>query len=251
MFTITTQKNYCEDKSVMRILISSGGTTVPIDAVRSITNSSSGRFGAELASAALTAGMEVIYLVSANGQSPFCQHIDYYKNNHWENNFQKLKALYEFGEKYSKYYREYRYRNFTEYHEKLKALVEMEKPDITMLTAAVSDYLIDNYTDRKVRSDEELTINLQPAPKIIHAVKDWHSETFLVGFKLLVNATDAGLILAASRSLKQHQSDLVIANDLFSLRQGRHEVIMVEKDGSFQKHTHDIANTIIIRCLQR
>ena len=235
----------------MRILITSGGTKVPIDPVRNITNSSSGRFGAELASAALAAGMEVIYLVAAHGHSPFCQHIDYYTNDNWESNFQKLKTLHEFGGKYSKYYREYRYQNFTEYHDILKSLVEIEKPDITMLTAAVSDYLVSNYADSKIRTSEKLSINLQPAPKIIHAVKDWHPDTFLVGFKLLVNVTEAELISAARISLTQHQSDLVIANDLSTLRRGQHEVIMVEKDCSSQKYTHDIATKIITRCLQR
>ena len=45
-----------------KILVTAGGTTEPIDAVRSITNESSGRLGAKIADAFAQLGFEVVYL---------------------------------------------------------------------------------------------------------------------------------------------------------------------------------------------
>ena len=46
----------------MKILITSGGTKVPIDDVRSITNMSSGKFGAEIAAIFTSQKNKVVYL---------------------------------------------------------------------------------------------------------------------------------------------------------------------------------------------
>src|SRR3990167_3633098 len=155
----------------MRILISSGGTTVPIDPVRNISNSSSGAFGTELARCALIADAEVIYLVSANGKSPFANNFDFYTSTRWEDNFDQFKQHYQFSDKYRQHYREYRYHDFAEYSALLKKIVENEQPDIVILAAAVSDYLVSNYSSTKVRSSENLTIHLEPTPKLIKFIK--------------------------------------------------------------------------------
>jgi len=46
----------------MKILVTSGGTKVPIDDVRSITNTSSGSFGSKIVTSLLYHGAEVIHL---------------------------------------------------------------------------------------------------------------------------------------------------------------------------------------------
>lgn len=235
----------------MRILISSGGTKVPIDPVRNISNSSSGRFGSELATAALVANMEVSYLTSSNGKSPFSENFDFYASSDWEDNANRFKQLNQFSKKYCNYYRESRYHNFVEYSEMLKAIIEKEQPQIVMLAAAVSDYLVSNYSGKKIRSSGSLNIHLESAPKLIHFIKQWSKETFLVGFKLLVDATDSELITAAMAIIEQHNIDLVVANNLSSIRRGAHEVILVEQDGSFRKYTQNLAASIIARSLQR
>lgn len=235
----------------MRILITSGGTTVPIDPVRYISNSSTGKFGAELASCALRSNADVTYLTSATGKSPFSCNMDLYTSTDWENNLNKLKQLNQFCDQYRSHYQEYRYHHFQEYAELLKSIVEKDQPDIIILAAAVSDYLISNYSDKKVRSKENLTIHFQSAPKLIHFIRQWSEKSFIVGFKLLVNATDAELVTAAKDSMAQHDTDLVVANDLSSIKRGAHEIILVERNGSSQKHTQNLAEAVIKRSLQR
>jgi phosphopantothenate--cysteine ligase len=244
---IASHKDYPD----MKILITGGGTLVPIDPVRNIRNNSTGRFAAKLATAALEAGAEVIYLAAGDSKSPFSLTLDYHRNANFENQLARLKQLDQFSKQFHGHYYEYRYHNFSEYQALLKELTIEKEPEIVILAAAVSDYMVSNYAHEKIRSSEQLTIQLKPAPKLIHSIKKWLPETFLVGFKLLVDASDAELCDAAIKSIRENNADLIVANDLTSIQQGKHEILLVEKTGAFQKYTENLANTVIERSLQR
>jgi len=186
----------------MRILITSGGTKVAIDPVRNIGNKSTGRFGAALAKEALNAGAEVIYLTSQDGKSPFSLQIDCVKHNNIDQDLSEVAKLYEFTHKFGKNYHEYRYQYFVEYAEMLNHLILKFKPDIVILAAAVSDYLVSSYSSEKIRSHHELNIQLEKAPKMINQIKQWAPNVFLVGFKLLIDANDIDLVDAAMKTMK-------------------------------------------------
>jgi len=235
----------------MHLLITSGGTIVPIDPVRSITNTSTGKFASELAAAALKAGMEVTYLTSRDGKSPFSVVVDFYQSANWQDHTDNLEMLYQFSNTYRFAYKEHRYHNFAEYTESLQKIILSKQPEIIMLAAAVSDYLVCNYSDNKIRSSENFHIQLESAPKIIHSVREWSKTSFLVGFKLLVDVEDVELVRAADHIMRKHQLDLVIANDLSSIKRGAHEVLLVEPNGSYQKITQNIATTVIANIMKR
>jgi len=235
----------------MRILITSGGTKVAIDPVRSITNKSTGRFGAALAKAALSAGAEVIYLTSKDGKTPFSLQMDCVNANHQDKDLEEVKKLYEFNRKFGKNYSEYRFQYFTEYAEMLKNLIEKLTPDIVIVAAAVSDYLVSSYSSDKIRSNIELNIPLEKAPKIINQIKQWSPNVFLVGFKLLIDASDVELVNAAMKTMRQSHADIVVGNNLASLERGEHEILIVEKTGEFKKLKQQLAEHIIQRVLQR
>lgn len=238
----------------MRILITSGGTKVPIDPVRSITNHSTGKFGADIAKAALQVNMDVIYLTSLEGISPFCESFNCYSINKkdfsthaFKENVVKLQNLHAFSEKYRKHYTEYRYRNYSEYASLLKKVIENHQPDIVVLAAAVSDYVTENYSSDKIRSHGDLNIKLKTAPKLIHDVKKWKPNVLLIGFKLLLDGTDSELIAAALKSILMHKADLIVANNLRSLEEGRHEIMLVGPNGHFQKIKNNLAESIVNR----
>jgi phosphopantothenate--cysteine ligase len=224
------------------ILITSGGTLVPIDPVRSISNSSTGRFGTQLGTAALKAGMRVTYLTSKNGQSPFSANLNCYESSDWDT---QLKNLIAFADQHRHLYTEHRYQTFDDYASQLQDIIEQQKPDIVMLAAAVSDYLVANYSMEKVRSSDNLAIQLKPAQKLIQFVRAWSPDSYIVGFKLLVDVSDAELVAAAKTNMEKFDLDLVVANDLSSIKRGAHEVIIVERNGHFQKITDDLAEAII------
>lgn len=221
----------------MKVLVTSGGTKVPIDRVRDITNMSKGTFGSRIAHQALVNGDHVDYLISQDGKSPFSMAVNYGTDNSLGLMLKNSQALYElhmFVGKHLGRYHEHRYRNFENYATSLQAVLEDSKPDITILAAAVSDYGVRNYTDGKIRSGSSKTIELVDYPKLIHQVKNWCPTTFLVGFKLLVGATQDELIAAAMKSIEDNRCDMVVANDYESLKAGAHELILVGKDGPIQ-----------------
>ncbi len=212
----------------MRILVTSGGTKVPIDPVRDLTNKSRGVFGASIAAALLQAGAEVIYLGAEDGHKPLCMAVGPDQLSDYERTLRRLADLHEQYTSCQGRYQEYRFRTYEDYGRLLRTLIVEGQPQAVVLAAAVSDYLVATPSPTKVRSQQELHLNLVPAAKLIGQVKDWHPTTFLVGFKLLVGATDEELIEAAWNSIQVNRCDLVVANDLRSLERGRHEIILVE-----------------------
>ncbi len=212
----------------MCILLTAGGTRVPLDPVRDITNNSQGTFGANLAVELLKRGAEVIYLCAEDSRTPFTVSLDLFGCPDLARVLPRLADGQEFARACAGRYQEVRFRTFADYQAAVRLLVQDQKPEAVVLAAAVSDYLVANPSPTKVRSGTELKVELVPAAKIIQQVKDWHPDTFLVGFKLLVGATDEELIEAAWNSIQVNRCDLVVANDLNSIARGRHEIILVE-----------------------
>ena len=58
-------------------------------------------------------------------------------------------------------------------------------------------------------------------------MKDWAPEIYLAGFKLLSGAPTSELIRQAELACQTNRADLTVANDLTTLRQGRHIVHLV------------------------
>lgn len=211
----------------MKILITSGGTKIPIDKVRSITNMSNGTLGAKLATSALYYGHDVIFMKAEKSKSPMQVTIDLAKDGlaAAEMNFQAVKSCW--NSMYHRYH-EHTYKTFDDYQELLPQLIALYNPDVIILAAAVSDYAPKNVVDGKIRSGNDLTIELQPLPKCISTVRSIAPDAFIIGFKLLVDSTLENLVDAAKKSLKENDLDLVCANDLKTILQGNHTLYMVD-----------------------
>ena len=233
----------------MHMLITGGGTRVAIDPVRHIGNISTGQFAAALAMAALNAQAEVTYLVSREGCAPFSCVINQVDNINDlpvdQHNMQQLLALADLYHRLGQRYREYRYGYFHEYHSLLEQLVKETKPQVVILAAAVSDYLVTHYSADKLCSHAAQVVQLTPAPKLIQLIKQWSRQSFLVGFKLLVAANDAQLLAAARASMRQNHADLIVANNVGATRDGTREVLLVKSDGSYVKYQQHAAQQII------
>ncbi len=130
----------------MRILITAGPTREPIDAVRFISNRSSGKMGIAIAQAAAGAGHEVTLLL---GPVP------------------ALTSLHDSM-------RVYRFGSSAE----LKQLLEAHFPDcdVLVMAAAVADYRMERAVEGKIKResvdgrDAGLTLKLQPTPDLVRAV---------------------------------------------------------------------------------
>lgn len=234
----------------MKILITSGGTKIPIDKVRDITNQSNGTFGSRIATEALQRNHEVLFLRAEGSKSPYSVNLDFNKNSsiQWSSTTNDIYNFYG----YSRHlYREYGFRNYSDYAEKLEQIIKLEQPDVVVLAAAVSDYAPKDVVNGKIRSKEDLTIKLEPVPKLISKIKEWMPSAFLVGFKMLVGATNEELIQAASESIEKNGCDFVVANDWETFLSGVPEMHIVRKGAvaALEVGTYNKNNAILERVI--
>ncbi len=188
----------------IRALVTAGGTREPIDEVRYIGNHSTGAFGIAIGRALLQhyvettviAGEYARGLIHAN--EPFVVHA------------------------------------FDSFHDLDIALAceVVQKPDIIFMTAAVADYSPRAHAGKISSDADELVITLHRNPKLIGRLREQYGiETFLVGFKLLAGATRAELIAAAQEQIEKNRLNLVVANDLTTIREGAHPIVVVTPEG--------------------
>lgn len=232
------------------ILITSGGTKVRIDEVRHVGNMSSGRFGADIARAALEAGHEVIFLYAKGSHRPDQVTLNL-RGNTTINRDQQLmldvaKALdLQYLNKVTRDLYMYEYADFDDYARQLERLVTERQPDVTMLAAAVSDYGMPT-TPGKISSDQDtLTFTMVRNPKLITRVKEWSPKTVLVGFKLLVNATWEEELAAVDKQRKAANSDLVVVNDLRDIRNGEHQLSVHSNKDTIFLRGHQLAKNLV------
>lgn len=183
----------------LKILVTYGGTRVPIDNVRSITNFSKGGTGARIADdfEAEYDGHEVTVFRSVNTKASTLQ-------------------------------RDFTFDTYEDYRNGLEKLVKENQYDVIILAAAVSDYTFD-HVDGKISSDQEtMQLTLKRTEKVISFIKDWAPKTFLVGFKLTSGATPGELIEIMQKSFTKNRCDAIIGNDINDIKSGRDVVFFMD-----------------------
>lgn len=175
----------------IRVLVTSGGTSEQIDAVRKITNMSTGRTGAYIAESLASLGVQVDFLKaknSAKADGPI--HTEEFYS------YQDLKLLVD------KYLSENKY-------------------DAVIFAAAISDYRVESvegatWKGRKISSEhQDLTLKLKKNSKLIDLVKksENNKNTFLVGFKLTIDASPEQELEAVKKLTRESSANLVVHND--------------------------------------
>lgn len=189
----------------MKILITSGGTKIPIDLVRSITNMSRGTFGSKICDA-------FWHMTPVNAEITFL----YAKDSRMPELFQTVGPAI-------KPVRKIEYKTFEDYKIAIEKLLSDEKFDIIVCAAAVSDYGVKEVFDGKYRSTEdEMTIRLVKLPKVITKIRSLNPDAVLCGFKLLVNSTEDELRAAMQKQFDENGLDLCIGNDLRDIKADDH-----------------------------
>ena len=214
----------------MHALITAGGTAEPIDDVRVITNSSTGRFGAALANALVERGVEVTLLASKS----LMAHPDWVDS--------RVKRV-----------------SYLSFLDLQQALIEHTQtpPDLLFMAAAVSDFSPTKF-EGKIRSDqEEITLTLRRNPKVLPTLRErCGPDCFLVGFKLLSNVSQQELIAVADRQRSKCALDLTVANDMATFKNNLHPLVLVQEgahrhiSGSKAQSAAFLADTVLARCLE-
>jgi phosphopantothenoylcysteine decarboxylase / phosphopantothenate---cysteine ligase len=171
-----------------KVLITAGPTVEQIDPIRAITNHSSGKTGVSLASELISAGAKVTFVYGPGKEKP-------------------PKGAKIINVSSSK-----------EMH--LAVKLELKKKfDIVIMAAAVADYVPVIQSKNKIKSSKSsMIISLKKAPKIIDQIKKYQKNVLLVGFKAETNLTKNQLIKSAEKKLKESSADMIIVNDIGSIR---------------------------------
>ncbi|XP_067936372.1 phosphopantothenate--cysteine ligase-like [Watersipora subatra] len=239
----------CRKKQVSVALVTSGGTTVPLESrtVRYVDNFSSGNRGSSSAEYFLKKGYAVIFLHRRQSLKPFdrlfskisplelCElaasgelivkkdYKDSYEENmRFRNSFITNKLLH-FCE----------FVSVIDYIMLLRACCQAMKPlgqqALLYLAAAVSDFYIplDDLPEHKIQSsDGPLSLTLHLVPKMLAPlVQHWVPEAYVISFKLETNIDI--LVPKARKALATYNHKLVIGNCLDTKSQ---VVWLVEQD---------------------
>jgi len=204
------------DLSGKKILVTAGATSEEIDPVRVITNKSSGKMGVYIAEEAFLRGAEVTLVRGINSVEP-----------------------------------QYHFNDITIYtvQDLFNAIKKnIKDKDIMIHAAAVSDFTIENKSNKKIKSNENLNLELTPTTKIFENIKILKKDIILVGFKAEYNVSEKILIDRAYELLKSANADFVVANDVGKKGRGfdveTNEVFIVGKD---KKITHiDLADKRVV-----
>ncbi|XZG68994.1 bifunctional phosphopantothenoylcysteine decarboxylase/phosphopantothenate--cysteine ligase CoaBC [Chitinibacteraceae bacterium HSL-7] len=182
----------------VRVLMTAGPTFERIDAVRGITNSSSGKMGFALARALWEAGAEVTVVAGETSEPtpPDCTRIDVRSAQ------QMLDA------------------------------VELRVPDCEIFigVAAVADYHVLNQSEHKIKKDAHiLTLELAPNPDILARVATRDDAPFCVGFA----AESENLLEFAEAKRRRKHLPLLAANLVQRAMGGSHtEIILLDDTGA-------------------
>ena len=190
-----------------KILVTAGATIEEIDPVRVITNKSSGKMGVYLAEEAAKRGAEVTLIRGKDSVEPM---------------FFGIKDITIYSVK--------------DLFDKIK---ENLNNSIMVHAAAVSDFTLNNKINEKLKSSQDLHLELTPTTKIFEKIKNINKNIFLVGFKAEYNVSEEELINRSHDLLKSADADLIVANDIGKANAGfdveTNKVIIIDKEKNINK----------------
>ena len=163
------------------ILITAGSTRGYLDAVRYITNTSTGRLGSEIALEAMGRGAVVTYIYGAGSLFPVIRD----RNDIMASQLKLIEI-----------------ETNNDLINVLQKKLKNRRFDAVIHAMAVADYVPARAKQSKTSSKkEEWLVKLVKTPKIINIIRITWPEAFLVGFKLEVNRTKDEIIKIARRFL--------------------------------------------------
>ncbi|MBN2328722.1 MAG: phosphopantothenoylcysteine decarboxylase [Candidatus Omnitrophica bacterium] len=219
-----------QDLENKTILIASGPTFAPIDAVRGVANRSTGRLGSAIARELARRGARIHFLAGEGSMTPSLLDPD------------ADRALI----------REKRFLTVDQLSQAIRHSLARRHFDAVLMAAAVLDYIPAGVVEGKKKSDaDEWIVRLKRGEKIIEKIREWAPEVFLVGFKLEAGVSLEELIERSADLMKRSGAGLVVANRVEEIGGGRHVAFLIDQDreGGHQASAplltrEDIANSL-------
>ncbi len=180
-----------------KIMVTAGGTSEPIDAVRVITNRSSGKMGIALAEECFLRGADVLLIKSVTAVKTVLR----------QDTSEVSKGLLRGGG--------IKVESF-ETGQELSDLIKKHigNYDVIFHVAAVSDYKPEKVINKKLDSRNPYSLHLESTVKILSQIKTWNPKIKLVGFKAVYKESKSNLIRIGQKKLVDSRSDFIIVNDV-------------------------------------
>lgn len=214
---------YMRDLSGKTVLITTGACREYIDPVRYISNSSSGKMGIALARAVYQRGAKVILITA------------------------------DIREK-TPYYLEDRCAVLTSADIYRAAKDNVDRADIVIMTAAVTDYMPVSYEDKKKKKGEDnISLQMQPTQDVLHSLyRNKRTDQLFIGF-----AAETDNLLENGKK-KLHKCDMVIVNDIKVTGENNTSISILTNDeetlqfeGSKFQAAHKIIDRAILKLSNR
>lgn len=174
------------------VVVTSGPTAEPIDPVRLFTNRASGKTGRAVARACYAHGADVTLI--HNGPD-----VSFATVNTVETAEEML--------------------NHT--------LDAVDRADALISAAAISDYTVE-YSEAKLRSNQDITLDLHPTPKLIDSIRDQYIDFPIIGFKTETTDDDDELVPEARRILERVDLEFVVSNNANVMGEDKTRVLFVD-----------------------
>ncbi len=222
----------------MKVLITSGGTTEPIDDVRGISNFATGKLGKLTAEQFLAAGHDVFLLAGSHALLPqSAPHLTIIKITDTQSLFDHLKTLIPQMNVviHSMAVSDYRPRYMT----------DLSNFSETLTRADLLNFQAQNAKKISSKADFQLIL-LEKTPKVIQFIKVWNPNVILFGFKLLAGVSEKNLLETAKESLRKNNADFILANDLENITENLHQAYLVSKNNSISlENKQEIAEYLL------
>lgn len=176
------------------VVVTSGPTSEPIDPVRILTNRASGRTGRAVAMACYARGADVT-LVHDGPEVSYADVVAV------ESASEMLDGV----------------------------LSVATDADALVSAAAIGDYTVEA-EPQKIRSGQELTLDLEPTPKLIDSVREEYPDLSIVGFKVETSGDDEAMVEKAREILAGTGLAFVVANDASVMGSESTRVLLVSPD---------------------
>ncbi|WP_148413280.1 bifunctional phosphopantothenoylcysteine decarboxylase/phosphopantothenate--cysteine ligase CoaBC [Haloferax sp. KTX1] len=177
------------------VVVTAGATTESIDPIRTLSNRASGRTGRAVARALAIRGADVTLVHDGD-----------------DVHYADVLAV----------------ESAAEMLDAVEAAVDADA-DALVSAAAISDFTVEA-ADEKIRSGEARTLDLEPAPKLIDAVRETHPDLPIVGFKAETTGDDEAMVGEARRIMDRVGLAFVVANDASVMGADETRALVVRAD---------------------
>ena len=193
------------------VVVTAGATAESIDPVRVLTNRASGKMGRAVARALYVRGADVTLIHGVVGPRPLSAgRIDPARDD---------PAV--------------PYATLVEAEDSEGMLEAIETAiadaDALVAAAAIGDYTTDEHAD-KLRSGQDLSLDLSPTPKLIDGAREARPDIPIVGFKTETSGDDEAMATAARAIMDRANLSFVVANDASVMGADETRALIVDED---------------------